>query len=229
MGFLAGLAAIAFPLRLSLQVALCATLLSAVVGVALAYVLATRDFPGRRIAETALTLPMVLPPVVTGYLLLLLVGREGPLARAADALGLAMPQVTFTWGAAVLAAFAVSVPLTIRSAKAAIEAVDQSLVASSYTLGRSELSTAVFVVLPLASRGIVAGVVLSFARAVGEFGATIMVAGNVPGRTNTMPLEIYNAVIVGDWGAAALLVGVFTLFSAAVLLAAGRLGRAVVA
>lgn len=222
------LAEIAFPLRLSLQVAAVATLLCAVVGVGLAYLLATREFAGKSLLETLITLPMVLPPIVVGYYLLLLVGRSGPLARAAEALGFAPPQVTFTWWGAILAAFVVSLPLTVRTAKAAIENVDPALRVSSYTLGRSEAATAALVVLPLALRGIIAGLVLSFSRALGEFGATIMVAGNIPGRTNTMPLEIYNAVVFGDWGTASVIVGLFTIVSATLLLAAGRLGKAAV-
>lgn len=219
------LADIAFPLRLSFQVAALATALSAVLGVGLAYLLATRDFPGKSLLDTVITLPMVLPPIVTGYYLLLVIGRSGPVSRAAEALGVQAPQITFTWWAAVFAACAVSMPLTVRTARAAIEAIDPSLIVSSYTLGRSELETAWHVVLPLAARGIVAGLVLTFARSLGEFGATIMVAGNIPGRTNTMPLEIYNAVLFGDWATATTIVVVFTAVSATFLLLAGRLGK----
>lgn len=218
---------IAFPLRLSLQVAALATMLCAVVGVGFAYRLATREFAGKALLDTVLTLPLVLPPIVTGYYLLMLVSRNGPLTRAAAAVGLELPQITFTWWAAVLASFVVSVPLTIKTARAAIEAVDRNLVVTSYTLGRTERATAALVVFPLAARGIIAGLVLSFARALGEFGATVMVAGNIPGRTNTMPLEIYNAVVYGEWQTATVIVLVFTGVSAAFLLAAGRLGRAV--
>lgn len=217
---------IAFPLRLSFQVAMFATVLSAVFGVGLAYLLATRDFPGKALLDTAVTLPMVLPPIVTGYYLLLIIGRSGPVARVAELFGVAVPQITFTWWAAVLAACAVSMPLTVRTARAAIEGVDRSLIVSSYTLGRSELATVWHVVLPLAARGIVAGLVLTFARSLGEFGATVMVAGNVPGQTNTMPLEVYNAVVFGDWATATSIVAVFTVVSATFLMLAGRLGKA---
>lgn len=221
------LADIAFPLRLSFQVAAVSTLLSAIAGVGVAYLLATREFRGKALLDTFITLPIVLPPIVTGYYLLLLVGSGGPLAAGLESLGLAVPQITFTWWAAVLAAFSVSVPLTVRTARAAIESVDPTLIATSYTLGLSEVATSLLVILPLAARGIVAGLVLSFARALGEFGATIMVAGNIPGRTNTMPLEIYNAVVFGDWRTATAIVVVFTIVSASFLLAAGRLGRVV--
>ena len=221
------LAAIAFPLRLSLQVALGATLLVALIGLPLAYLLATREFRGKALLDLATTLPLVLPPIVTGYYLLLLVGRNGLVGRAATALGLPAPQITFTWSAAVLASFAVALPFTVRTARAAFEGVDRDLIATSLTLGRSEFATAALVTLPLAARGVIAGLVLSFARALGEFGATAMVAGNIPGRTNTMPLEIYNAVIFGDWHSATVLVALFTLVSAGFLLAANRLTRKV--
>ncbi|MHB1342117.1 MAG: molybdate ABC transporter permease subunit [Coriobacteriia bacterium] len=212
---------IAFPLRLSLQVALTATALSAVFGVAAAYLLARREFPGRGFVDALVMLPMVLPPVVTGYYLLLLVGRHGALASLVGG----DPGITFTWWAAVLASFVVSVPFTVKSARAAFESADPAIIAASYTLGRGELDTFWHVTLPLARRGIVAGLVLSFARALGEFGATIMVAGNIDGRTNTMALEIYNAVVFGDWRTAGVLVAVFTATSLAFIAIAGRLGK----
>lgn len=221
------LADIAFPMRLSLQVAFVATALVALVGVPLAYLLATREFRGKGLLDVLVTLPLVLPPIVTGYYLLLLVGRSGPLARLAETLGAPAPQITFTWVAAVLAAFAVSLPFTVRTARSAFESVDRGLIATSATLGRSELATAMLVTLPLAARGVIAGLVLSFARALGEFGATVMVAGNIPGQTNTMPLEIYNAVVFGDWRSAAGLVAVFTVVSAGFIFAAGALTKKV--
>jgi len=217
------LADIAFPLRLSFQVAACATVLSAVFGIAVGYVLACKRFPGKELLDLLTTLPMVLPPVVTGYYLLVLVGRNGPLARFVHDVFRVEISITFSWYAAVLAAFLVSMPLTVKTVRTAIESLDRNLIDASYTLGRSELETVWFVILPLARRGIAAGLVLSFARALGEFGATIMVAGNIPGRTNTMPLEIYNAVVFGDWATAGTIVVVFTLISGAFILAANRL------
>jgi molybdate transport system permease protein len=213
---------IAFPLRLSLQVAVIATSLSALVGVSVGYVLARFEFRGKSILDLAFTLPMVLPPVVTGYYLLVVLGRNGVLGRLSERVFGVDAGVTFTWWAAVIAAFVVSVPFTVKSARAAIESVDPALVHASYTLGRGEVETAAYVVLPLARRGIVAGLVLSFARALGEFGATIMIAGNIPGETNTMPLEIYNAVLYGDWGTAGTLVVVFTLVSGTFIYFANR-------
>jgi molybdate transport system permease protein len=220
-------AAIAFPLRLSLQVAGLATLLVAVIGVPLAYLLATRSFPGKSIAEVAVVLPLVMPPIVTGYYLLLLIGRGGVLGQVTKALTGTAVGLTFTWQAAVLASFVIAMPLGVTTARAAIAAVDPAHADASRTMGRGELETAVYVVLPLAARGIFAGLALSFARALGEFGATMMVAGNIPGQTNTMALEVYNAVIYGDWRTATLLVVVFTTVSAAVLLGATKLTSAV--
>lgn len=218
---------IAFPLRLSLQVAVLATIAVGVVGLPLAYALATREFRGKAALDVLVTLPLVLPPIVTGYYLLLVIGKNGLLSRTMTAAGLPAPQLTFTWQAAVLASLVVALPFTVKTARAAFEAVDPALIVTSHTLGRSELATALRVVAPLALRGVLAGLVLSFARALGEFGATIMVAGNIPGRTNTMPLEIYNAVVLGDWGSAATLVVLFTLVSAGFLFAANRLAKAV--
>ena len=127
----------------------------------------------------------------------------------------------------MIASFAIALPLAVSAARSAIAAVDPAHADASRTLGRGELETAVFVVLPLAARGIIAGLALAFARALGEFGATMMVAGNIPGRTNTMALQIYNAVLYGDWRSATALVAVFTLVSAAFLLLANRLTRVV--
>lgn len=220
---------IAFPVGLSLQVALLATLGCALVGVPIAYVLATRTFRGKQLAGVGVMLPLVLPPVVTGYYLLLLIGRGGALGAVTKAATGTAYGITFTWQAAVIASFAVAMPLAVNTARAAIAAVDPAHADASRTLGRSEFETAVFVVLPLAARGISAGLALAFARALGEFGATMVVAGNIPGRTNTMALEIYNAVLYGDRSTATALVVLYTLVSVGVLLLADRLARAVTA
>lgn len=223
---MADLAHIAFPLGLSFRVALLSTALCALVGVPLAYLLATRSFPGRGLLEVATTLPLVLPPVVTGYYLLLLLGRRGVLGHLTKALTGTATGLTFTWQAAVIASFAIALPLTVSGARSAIVAVDRAHADAARTLGRSETETALLVVLPLAARGIAAALALSFARALGEFGATVMVAGNIPGHTTTMPLRIYDAVLTGDWKQATTLVVLFSALSAGVLLLANRLTRA---
>lgn len=215
----------AFSLRLSFQVATLAALLTLFLGTTLAYLLATRNFRGKELLDMVLTLPMVLPPVVTGYFLVLLVGRNGVMGRAVHALTGAHFSIMFTWYAAVLAAFVVSLPLMIKTARAAFESVDPNLINASYTLGRTELETIWRVVLPLARKGIVAGLTLAFARGLGEFGATLMVAGNIPGKTNTMPLEIYNRVVYGEWAQAAWPVAFFTVVSGLFIYLANRLNK----
>lgn len=209
-------------LLLSVRVAALATLLNALLGIPLAYVLARRRFRGRALIDLLTTLPLVLPPTVTGYYLIVLLGRRGwlggPLYQATGW------SIAFTWYAAVVAATVMALPLLVRTAKAAFESVDRDLERASYTLGRSELRTALEVTLPLARNGILAGLVLAFARALGEFGATLMLAGNIPGRTQTVPLAIYTAVQTGERGDALGLVAVLTALSCVVLIAAGRLG-----
>jgi len=209
-------------LLLSIRVAALATLLNALVGIPLAYLLARRRFRGRGLVDLLTTLPLVLPPTVTGYYLIVLLGRRGwlggPIYQATGW------SVAFTWYAAVVAATVMALPLLVRTAKAAFESIDRDLERASYTLGRSELRTALEVSLPLARNGILAGLVLAFARALGEFGATLMLAGNIPGKTATVPLAIYTAAQTGDDATALLLVGVLTVLSCAVIVAANRLG-----
>jgi molybdate transport system permease protein len=180
-----------FPVWLSLRVSLTATALTLVAGVPLAWLLARRRFPGRQVLEAAVVLPLVLPPTVLGYYLLVAVGSRGPVGRALAAVGL---ELAFTWGAAVLAACVGSIALLIKSAQAGFETVDQQLEQAARTLGRSEWAVFWRVTLPLAWRSVLAGTVLAFCRALGEFGITLMVAGNIPGRTQTLPLAIYDRV-----------------------------------
>ncbi len=209
-------------LWLSVKVAVTATVLNALIGIPLAYVLARRRFWGRSLVDLLVTLPLVLPPTVAGYYLIVLLGRRGLLG--APLYDLTGWTVTFTWYAAVIAATVMALPLLVRTARAAIESVDRNLERAAFTLGRSEWATAWSVTLPLARNGIVAGLVLAFARALGEFGATLMLAGNIPGKTATVPLAIYTAVQTGERHEALVLVGVLTVLSCAVLLVAGRLG-----
>ncbi|HEX2440842.1 MAG TPA: molybdate ABC transporter permease subunit [Methylomirabilota bacterium] len=209
-------------LSLSIRVAVLATVLNALVGVPIAYLLARRRFPGRALVDLLTTLPLVLPPTVTGYYLIVLLGRRGwlggPLYQATGW------SIAFTWYAAVVAATVMALPLLVRTARAAFESVDRDLERAAYTLGRSELRTALEVTLPLARNGILAGLVLAFARALGEFGATIMLAGNIPGRTATVPLAIYTAVQTGEDATALLLVAILTVLSCLVIVASNRLG-----
>ncbi|MBI1847115.1 MAG: molybdate ABC transporter permease subunit [Candidatus Rokubacteria bacterium] len=209
-------------LGLSLRVALLATALNAIIGVPLAYLLARRRFPGRALVDLLVTLPLVLPPTVTGYYLIVLLGRRGWLgAPLYAATGW---TIAFTWYAAVVAATIMALPLLVRTAHAAIQSVDRDLEKAAYTLGRPEWRTALEVTLPLARNGILAGLVLAFARALGEFGATLMLAGNIPGRTQTVPLAIYTAVQTGESGEVLALIAALTALSGAVLVVAGRLG-----
>ena len=209
-------------LALSLRVAVLATVVNALVGVPLAYLLARRRFAGRAVLDLLVTLPLVLPPTVTGYYLIVLLGRRGWLgAPLYAATGW---TIAFTWYAAVVAATVMALPLLVRTARAAIESVDRDLEKAAYTLGRSEWRTALEVTLPLARNGILAGLVLAFARALGEFGATLMLAGNIPGKTATVPLAVYTAVQTGEQSTVLVLVAILTALSCVVLVAAGRLG-----
>ena len=187
---------------------------------AVAYLLAIKNFRGKELLDILFTLPLVLPPTVTGYYLILLFGRNGWIGKwIYEWTGW---SIMFTWYAAVLASFVVALPLMIKTTRAAIESVDRNLINASYTLGHSEFETALRVTLPLAKRGILAGAVLSFARAMGEFGATLMVAGNIPGKTDTVPLSIYSHASSGDWSKANGMVVLFSVMSACFLYIANR-------
>ena len=199
------------PVILSLKVALVAVAADFVIGLAVARTMARKEFTGKNLVESLIILPMVLPPTVLGYGLLILLGKRGPVGSFL--LETFDMQLIFTWWAAVIASAVVSFPLMYQSAKAAFAAVDVSLEQAARTLGARELRIFLTVTLPLAWPGILAGLVLSFARALGEFGATLMVAGNIPGKTQTIPLAIYFAVESGDTAAARNLVAVITILS----------------
>ncbi len=210
-----------FSVRLSFQVAIIATIFSVVFGCAFAYLLARRNFYGKELVDVVLTLPLVLPPTVTGYILLLLFGARGLLGGYIYSL--TGYTLMFTWQAAVLCSFIVSLPLMIKTTRAAFESVDEKLLQASYIMGYSELHTFFRILLPLARRGLYAGTILAFARALGEFGATLMLAGNIEGKTDTMPLAIYADVAGGDWNRAWGMVLLFTLISAVFLYTANKL------
>ncbi len=211
------------PLVLSLKVAILATLLVTLLGTVIAFLLANAKFRGKGLVESILLLPMILPPTVTGYYLVILLGRYGllggPLFRWTGW------NIMSTWQAAVVAASVVALPIMVRTAQSAIESVDREMIDSSTMLGYSQIETAIRVTLPLAWQGILAGIVLAFTRAIGEFGATLMLAGNIPGRTDTMPLAIYGHATSGDWGNAHALVAILTTFSIVFLLLARRISR----
>ena len=210
-------------LKLSLLVVACATALVGAAGLAFAYLLAKFEFRGKELLDAVLTMPLVLPPTVTGYYLIVLLGRRGLLGGFIyEHTGWA---VTFTPWAAVVAASVMALPLMIKTSRAAIESVNPSYEIASYTLGKGRAATFFRVTLPLARRGVLAGLVLSFARALGEFGATLMLAGNIPGRTQTMPLAIYEAVAAGDERRAQLLALILTAVSITAVYLTNRLTR----
>lgn len=199
------------PILLSLRVAVIATIFSFILGIFFAYLLNKRRIPARNLWETALTLPMILPPSVTGYFLLLLLGKRGIigsfLIETFDF------KLVFTWYAAVIASCIVSLPLMYQNVKAAFLSVEPIYERAARTLGSSEWRIFWTITFPLAWPGIISGTVLAFCRALGEFGATLMVAGNVPGKTQTIPTAIYYAVENGNTELANMLVALMTIFS----------------
>jgi molybdate transport system permease protein len=208
-------------LSLTLKIAACATLLNLVFGVGIGYAMARWRFPGRNLLDAVLTLPMVMPPTVLGYYLLVLVGTHSPLGSwLLQTFGI---RLIFTWQGAVLAATIVSFPLVFKAARAAFETVDPQLEDAARLLGVGEWAIFFRVSLPLAWHGILAGLLLAFARALGEFGATLMVAGSIPGKTQTLSIAVYEAVQAGQDDTANFLVAVTSITCIAVLLAAGKL------
>ena len=211
------------PLLLTLKVAGWATLLALVAGVLAGYALARLNFPGRETLDAILTLPMVLPPTVLGYYLLVLIGRKGVIGEWLEQnFGITL---IFTWQGAVIAAAIVAFPLVFKGARAAFENVDGNLEKAARSLGYGELKVFVRVTLPLAWHGILAGAMLAFARAMGEFGATLMIAGSLPGRTQTLSIAIYDAVSAGEDQMAHFLVLVSSVVCVIVLVASSKLLR----
>jgi molybdate transport system permease protein len=211
-------------LALSLKVALWATGIDLVLGVAAGYALARYRFFGRDVIDSLLLLPMVLPPTVLGYYLLVVLGRRGPVGGWLQSqFGI---NLIFTWQGAVIAAAIVSFPFVCKSARAAFEEVHPQYQQAARVLGLNEVAVFFRITLPLAWRGILAGVLLAFARALGEFGATLMVAGSIPGKTQTLSIAVYEAVQAGQDDLANRLVLVISLVAVVVLVAAGRLAPA---
>jgi len=209
------------PLLLTLKVAGWATLFATAFGVLVAYAVARFRFPGRDLLDAAMMLPMVMPPTVLGYYILVLVGRRGPIGAWLDStFGITL---IFTWQGAVIASTLVAFPLVYKAAATAFEGVDRQYEQAARVLGKSEWAVFVRVTLPLAWRGILAGSMLGFARALGEFGATLMVAGNIPGRTQTLSIAIYDAVEAGRDEMANFLVIVTSVVCITILVASGKL------
>lgn len=209
------------PLRLSIQVSLISTILVAVAGTIIGYTLSRRNFFAKNAIDALITLPMVLPPTVTGYYLIFTLGRQGFIGQYIY--NWTGWTIAFTWQAAVAASFVVSLPLMVKSSRAAVDSVDPELEKISFLLGKGELETFLKITLPLAWKGILAGIVLSFARGIGEFGATLMLAGNIPGKTATMTVAIYSATQSGDYLLANSLVVILTILSLSVIYATNRL------
>ena len=209
-----------FPLYLSLKVAAVATLLALVVGMSLGWLFSRTRFPGRSLLEPLFMLPLVLPPTVIGYAILVVAGRRGPL-------GAWLREhfdytIVFSWHGAVVASAVVALPLVMKAAGAAFDGVDRELEAAARTLRQSRLSVFLRVTLPLAWPGILAGCLLAFARAMGEFGASLMVAGSIPQQTQTLSMAIYDSVQAGEDERALVLVVVTSLVSVLILVFANR-------
>ena len=210
-----------FPLWLSLRVAFVSTGIAFVAGLWLAYILANREFRGKEVLDAAVTLPLVLPPTVLGYYLLVLLAGNSPLGKLWE--NIFGSPLVFTWKAAVVAALLHSLPLLVKSARAALESVDRSLERAARNLGASEWRLFWRVTLPLARRSVLAAVALAFARSLGDFGVTLMVAGNIPGRTQTVAVAIYDAYEAGNTMVARTLVLVISAIALLILTLANRL------
>lgn len=210
-----------YPLWLSLRVAALATLVSLALGLWIAYVLANRRFRGKELLDAVVTLPLVLPPTVLGYYLLVVLGRSSPLGQFYEWI-FGAPLV-FTWQAAVVASTLHAIPLLVKSARAAFDTVDRSYEKAARNLGASDWRVFWRVTLPLSRRAVVAASVLAFARALGDFGATLMIAGDIPGKTQTAAIAIYDAVEGGETLIARLLVLALSGVAIGIVYAANRL------
>ena len=211
------------PIILSLKVAFAAVIIVTCSSIPIAGLMAKREFWGKDVVESVITLPLVLPPSVIGFMLLYVFGKNGPLGKLFEQWF--HNRIVFTLAGAVIAAAVVAFPLMYQAVKGAIESVDQNLEKAARTLGAKELRVFFTITLPLAWNGVIAGLVLAFARSLGEFGATLMIAGNIPGKTQTMPIAIYFANEAGDTGQASILVIIMTVFSFLVIYGLNRWGK----
>jgi molybdate transport system permease protein len=210
-----------FPLWLSLEVATAATLISLGLGIWLAWLLANHDFSGKEVLDAITALPLALPPTVLGYFLLVIIGRSSWIGRAWEAV--TGTPLVFTWRAAVIASTLHAIPLLVKSSRAALESVDRACERAGRSLGASEWRIFWRVSLPLARRPVAAATALAFARSLGDFGATLMIAGDIPGRTQTAAIAIYDAVESGNTRVARTLVIVISVVTAATVFLANRL------
>jgi molybdate transport system permease protein len=211
------------PLLLSFEVATIATLLATIAGVALATLLALRRFPGRDLLDVIVTTPMVLPPTVLGYYVLVVLGRRSVIGQAYE--DLTGSSIVFTRTGAIVAASIGAFPLIVKGARAALQGVDPTLIRAAYTLGAGRLRAYFAIRIPLAAPGILAGVMLGFARALGDFGVTLMVAGDIPGETQTASLAIYDAIQADRQGDAAGMIAVLSALAIVTLYAVNKLTR----
>lgn len=211
------------PLLLSFEVGALATLVAAIIGVAVAALLANGKFPGRDVVDVVFTAPLVMPPTVLGYYLLVVLGRNGAIGHAYESL--TGSSIVFTRTGAVVAATIGALPLVVRNARAAIEEVDPTLVLAARTLGATPMRAFFTIQLPLATRGVAAAIMLAFARSIGDFGVTLMVAGDLPGKTQTASLAIYDALSAGHDETAGRMVIVLTVTVLALLYGVGKLTR----
>jgi molybdate transport system permease protein len=212
-----------FPIKLSFAVATAATIIALIAGSALAWLLARKRFPGRNLVDSLITLPLVLPPTVLGYYLLTVLGTRSGLGKFLyERFGI---RLTFTVGAAIIAATIHALPLVTKSLRAAFEGVDSQLEAAAKTLGLNDRLVFFRITLPLASRGVLAATALAFARALGDFGVTIMIAGNIPGRTQTASVAIYDAIQAGRDNEAFTLAVIVSLIAVVMLYFINRFGR----
>ncbi|WP_424765616.1 molybdate ABC transporter permease subunit [Paenibacillus sp. sgz302251] len=208
------------PIKISLQVALLASVVTAVIGLAAAWWMTIKSFRGKLLVETVFLLPIVLPPTVVGFLLLVLLGGNSWIGRAIEWLFSA--PLVFSWGAAVIAAVVVAFPLVYQSMKVGFASIDKDLEEAARSMGANEWHVFRYITLPLASRFLLSAYILGFARALGEFGATLMIAGNIPGKTQTIPTAIYVAVDSGNLTMAWAWTFIIILISFLMLLITGR-------
>ena len=209
------------PFGITIRVAILATIITFFLGL-LAAGLVYKMKSGKGIIDAILTLPMILPPTVAGFFLLLAFGRNGFIGAFLHSMGI---PVVFTWGGAVIASIFVSFPLMYRTARGAFEQIDQNVIYAAETLGFSETKIFWTIKVPMAKSGILAGTVLAFARALGEFGATIMLAGNIPGRTQTMAIAVFSAVSAGNREIAYIWVSILSVISFAMIILMNRWGE----